>query len=353
MLPSPASSNPIKRHESPHYLQKMDTLVSIPLEFSEGGTRARGSKNEVFSNAQREEEVRSFQECSPPIGYASSDFREVENAESEEDLYHPPDSTWNLAQSVVSTRLKVELAPGRSFSALQHTTSFPSTFQLNPCSTYQETMNDGNIDFGHPVEVEQGTQDFAEGEILEMPKPLGNRYGGSLDSMVVNTNWCDLNRRVNKQDITVNDSSTPDGPTLLGETCRQQVQQHMEDQISYHQRKRKTVKYDHRLKKEQHRDGKKRAAIQPPAISQGLNSPSSFTVLGSLPAFMATRDIAPKRRVNAERPFFATKNQQPIDDRTERQNPAVVSNQYAEPVIQCEEHFSILSNASASQHVPQ
>lgn len=72
MLPSPVSSTPIKRHESPLCLQKTGALASISLEFGEGGKRARGSEDEQSSNAQPEEEVRSFQEYPMPIEHASS-----------------------------------------------------------------------------------------------------------------------------------------------------------------------------------------------------------------------------------------------------------------------------------------
>lgn len=357
MLPSPVSSAPIKRHESPLSLQKTGALASIPLGFGEGGTRARGSEDEQSSNAQSEEEVRSFQEYPMPIEHASSGPMEGENTESDEDLFHPPDSTWNFAQAVISTRPEVELAPKHRFSARRHPTSFLSTLQSDPRFTYQETVNDGDIDFGHSVEVEQGTQDLAEGEILETPTPTETSHGGNLDSMLVDRNWCESNTRANKQPITANDSthnatSIPDGPALVGEACRQQAQKRL-DQTSNRQQKRKKARDGHKLKKEQHRNGKKRAAMRPPAESQGSDLSSPFTALGSLPAFMETRGIAPRRRVNAESPYFATKNQQPIDDRTERQKPMIaIPDQHTEPVIQREE-VTIISNTPASQHIPQ
>lgn len=358
MLPSPVSSTPINRHESPLCLQKTGALASIPLEFGEGGKRARGSEDEQSSNAQPEEEVRSFQEYPMPIEHASSGPMEGGNTESYEDLFHPPYSTWNLAQTVVSTRPEVELAPEHHFSARRHPTSFPSTLQSYPCFTYQEKVDDGDIDVDYSVEVEQGTQDFVEGEILETSKPLETSHGGNIDSTVVDRNWCESNIRANKQPITANDSShnatlIPDGPAIVGETCRQQAQKCL-DQTPNRQQKRKKARDDHKLRGKQHRNGKKRATMRPPAEIQGSDLSSPSTALGSLPAFMEMRGIAPKRRVNAENSYFATKNKQPIDDRTERQKSmVVVSDQYAEQVMQREERVSILSNTSASQHIPQ
>lgn len=184
MLPSPASSNPIKRHELPRCLQKADTQVSIPLEFGDvgGGTRARGSEDEQSSNVQCEEEVRSFQEYSMPMGHASSGFRE---AESTDDLFHPPVSTWKFAQAVLSTRPDVELAPGRGFSARRQPTCFLSTLQTDPCFTYREVVSNRDIDVGHSVEVKQGTQDLTEGKILDTRKPAETSHGDDLDIMVV------------------------------------------------------------------------------------------------------------------------------------------------------------------------
>lgn len=354
MLPSPASSNPTKRYESPLCLQKAGRLVSIPLEFGdEGGTRARGFENKESSNAQREEEVRSFQECSISVGHASSGFRELENTE---DLFNPPDSTWRLAQAMVSTGLDVELAPDRGSSARRHSTSFPSNLLSDPCFTYQETVNDRDIGVGHSVEVEQGTQDLAEGQILETPNAAETSHGGNTESTVIKRNWCESNTRANKQPTRANDSfnnaiSIPRGPALFTETCRQQAQELL-NQPSNRQQKRKKARDDHKLKEKQHRDGGKGAAVRPPAQSQGADSSSPFTALGSLPAFMETRGIAPKRRVNAESPYLAIKSQQPID-RTEPQEPmVVVSDEYAEPVIQGEERAAIKANTPAFHHIP-
>lgn len=332
-------------------------MVSIPLKFGEGGTRARGFEDKQSSNAQPKEEVKSFQEYSMPIGHTASGFKDVENTESKEGLFHPPGSTWNLAQSVDSTQSEVGLAPGRGFSARQHPTSFPSTLQPYPCFKYQATVDVGDINVGHSVEFERGTQDLAEGEISKPSKPLEISHGGNLDSTVVDRTWCELNMRVNKQPITANGSShyatsIPEGPALVGETCRQKAQNRL-DQTSDRQQKRKKMSDDHRLKKEQHINGKKRTVMRPPTESQGSVLSSPFTVLSSLPAFMEMRGIAPKRRANAGGTYFATENQQQTDDRRERQKPMVViPDQHAKPVMQ-REGFTILSNTPTSQHIPQ
>lgn len=117
-----------------------------------------------------------------PMGHASSGFRE---AESTDDLFHPPVSTWKFAQAVLSTRPDVELAPGRGFSARRQPTCFLSTLQTDPCFTYREVVSNRDIDVGHSVEVKQGTQDLTEGKILDTRKPAETSHGDDLDIMVV------------------------------------------------------------------------------------------------------------------------------------------------------------------------
>lgn len=343
MLPSPVSSNPIQRHESRICQQKTERFVSIPQQFPHG-------EDEKFSNVQHQDEEE------PSNTERASGLREEEDAKPGKHLPHQPGSSWDLAQDVASANSEIELAsahdPNRPipFPCISHQAS----------STYQGTV----IDISHPIEAKQGAQNCVKGETSEMRKPTETSHRGYMDKVqVVNSSWYEPRARTGEEHITTNEScytatftsgqlNTIEDAAVVDEEYNQQTQVHTVSQRPNRQRKRK-AKNEHSLKKQQRRHGKKWTTTKSQADNKVSDLLSPFTALGSLPAFMETRGIIPKRRVNAESPHFAVKHKL-NHDQTEPQKPMVdITNTQIEPEMQREERVTVPTNTATPQLIPQ